>query len=171
MAELTQRQPPFERVFGKEASSNKGKSPPNGDAGTSPLCPQCHSKRLYRDGFRYLANGSSVQRWLCRDCGFRFSDPEDVKQSMSNAQKITQNSKQSIRTQNSIPLSRQICVSETKNLVAATETKRVVRSRRAAIALTDAINQLKVKLGRWSLFSKAGLKRKAMLRRVITPII
>jgi len=33
-------------------------------------CPECGSNRLYRDGFRYLADGSQVQRWLCRDCSY-----------------------------------------------------------------------------------------------------
>ena len=37
-------------------------------------CPQCGSGRLYRDGLRYLANGEPIQRWLCRDCGYRFSE-------------------------------------------------------------------------------------------------
>jgi len=37
-------------------------------------CPECHSEKLYKDGLRYLADGSSVQRWLCRDCGYRFSE-------------------------------------------------------------------------------------------------
>jgi len=36
-------------------------------------CPQCGSEKLYKDGLRYLANGS-VQRWLCRNCGYRFSE-------------------------------------------------------------------------------------------------
>jgi len=36
-------------------------------------CPECGSSRLYKDGFRYLENGATVQRWLCRDCGLRFS--------------------------------------------------------------------------------------------------
>lgn len=35
-------------------------------------CPQCGSGRLYKDGARYTGLGS-VQRLLCRDCGFRFS--------------------------------------------------------------------------------------------------
>jgi len=39
-----------------------------------PRCPQCGSKRLYKDGLRYLRDGSTVQRWLCRNCGYRFSD-------------------------------------------------------------------------------------------------
>jgi len=38
-------------------------------------CPECGSERLWRDGLRYLADGSTVQRMLCRNCGFRFSDP------------------------------------------------------------------------------------------------
>jgi len=37
-------------------------------------CPQCVSDRLYRDGLRVLATGEEVQRFLCRDCGYRFSD-------------------------------------------------------------------------------------------------
>jgi len=41
----------------------------------APLaCPECGSTRLYRDGLRYLADGSQVQRWLCRNCGYRFSE-------------------------------------------------------------------------------------------------
>jgi integrase/predicted RNA-binding Zn-ribbon protein involved in translation (DUF1610 family) len=37
-------------------------------------CPECGSERLYRDGLRRLADGSQTQRWLCRECGFRFSE-------------------------------------------------------------------------------------------------
>jgi len=40
---------------------------------TAPACPSCGSNRVYRDGIRYLADGSQVQRWLCRVCGYRFS--------------------------------------------------------------------------------------------------
>jgi len=38
-------------------------------------CPQCGSNKLFKDGLRLLAEGDSVQRFLCRKCGFRFSDP------------------------------------------------------------------------------------------------
>ena len=37
-------------------------------------CVQCGSKILYKDGLRYLSSGRSVQRWLCRNCGYRFSE-------------------------------------------------------------------------------------------------
>jgi predicted RNA-binding Zn-ribbon protein involved in translation (DUF1610 family) len=36
-------------------------------------CPECGSSKIYKDGLRYTSNGE-VQRFLCRDCGFRFSD-------------------------------------------------------------------------------------------------
>jgi len=40
---------------------------------TAPVCPECGSERLYKDGFRILKDGTSVQRFLCRECGYRFS--------------------------------------------------------------------------------------------------
>jgi integrase len=39
--------------------------------------PQCHSQRLYKGGFRYLFDGTPVQRWLCRECNYRFSLPDN----------------------------------------------------------------------------------------------
>ncbi|MEM3010422.1 MAG: tyrosine-type recombinase/integrase [Candidatus Bathyarchaeia archaeon] len=42
----------------------------------TPACPSCGSDNLYKDGLRYLRDGSSVQRWLCRKCGYRFTDPK-----------------------------------------------------------------------------------------------
>ena len=41
----------------------------------APACPQCGSKRVWKDGLRYLNNGEVVQRYICRSCGYRFSDP------------------------------------------------------------------------------------------------
>ena len=35
-------------------------------------CPECGSERVYKDGIRYTASGE-VQRYLCRDCTYRFS--------------------------------------------------------------------------------------------------
>jgi integrase len=39
------------------------------------LCPECGCERVYRDGLRYLSNGETAQRFLCRSCGYRFTDP------------------------------------------------------------------------------------------------
>ena len=40
-----------------------------------PRCPECGSDRVWRDGWRRLRDGRRVQRYLCRDCGLRFSEP------------------------------------------------------------------------------------------------
>ncbi len=52
-------------------------------------CPQCGSDRLYRDGLRYLTDGSTVQRWLCRNCGYRFTYKNcNNSETFQHAQKI-----------------------------------------------------------------------------------
>lgn len=39
-----------------------------------PTCPECNeSKRVILDGCRY-PNGEKIQRYLCKNCGFRFSE-------------------------------------------------------------------------------------------------
>lgn len=39
------------------------------------LCPQCNSKRIWRDGLRYSShNDRPIQRFICRECGYRFSE-------------------------------------------------------------------------------------------------
>jgi hypothetical protein len=35
-------------------------------------CPECGSNRFYKDGLRYTNEGQ-IQRYLCRVCGYRFS--------------------------------------------------------------------------------------------------
>jgi len=73
-------------------------------------CPECGSQLLYRDGLRYLATGESIQRFLCKKCGFRFSYPRKPLSSLSDGNG-----------------NRQICVSlqGAKNLATATESKTV----------------------------------------------
>jgi transposase-like protein len=66
-------------IFDKAGPQKTGKSDSKESASASPLCPQCGSQRLYRDGLRYLADGTSVQRWLCRDCDYRFSEKPSQK--------------------------------------------------------------------------------------------
>jgi integrase/DNA-directed RNA polymerase subunit RPC12/RpoP len=46
------------------------------EAENGPICPECGSARLYKDGLRYLADGSTVQRYLCRECAYRFCWPK-----------------------------------------------------------------------------------------------
>ena len=39
----------------------------------SRKCPRCHNKRLWKDGIR-KTKVSSTQRFICRNCGYRFSE-------------------------------------------------------------------------------------------------
>ena len=38
-----------------------------------PSCPECGSRRVWKDGLRYTSVGA-IQRYICRDCGYRFSE-------------------------------------------------------------------------------------------------
>ncbi|MEM2568256.1 MAG: tyrosine-type recombinase/integrase [Candidatus Bathyarchaeia archaeon] len=38
------------------------------------ICPLCGSTKIYKDGLRYLADGTIIQRYLCYICGYRFSE-------------------------------------------------------------------------------------------------
>ena len=78
-----------------------------------PKCPECGSKRIYKDGLRYVKN-RDIQRYLCRKCGYRFSE----------------NSNKECQTNNN----HQLCaiLKEAKKLDSQTETKTV-----AGVSLID----------------------------------
>lgn len=37
-----------------------------------PSCPQCNSEKTWKDGFKKLRHDKKIQRFLCRNCGYRF---------------------------------------------------------------------------------------------------
>ncbi len=92
-----------ERVFGT-AHSEAFSSVKEVDASAQiPACPNgCKTGKIYRDGLRYNADGSEMQRWLCTCCGERFSD-------------------KALKREGSLTNSRQICAKEAKNLVFTAE--------------------------------------------------
>jgi len=58
-----------------QSGPNKGKLEPETPAAQPPKCPECTSQKVWKDGLRRSRNGD-VQRWLCRTCGYRFSEPK-----------------------------------------------------------------------------------------------
>ncbi len=129
MAGLT----PKESIFGNKAETD-GKSPPGGDVGSSPLCPRCHSKRVWKDAKRYTPIGFEIQRWSCRDCGMRFSDPNDSKRAKEAATRDVETvDTKSLKSKTGIVTTRQICVTETKNLAAEQQKPEVLLRNEAAI--------------------------------------
>jgi integrase len=77
----------------------------NGGEEARRECPNCHSKKNWKDGLRQTSLGTA-QRFICRDCGFRFSEKSYIESSLSSV--------------------RQLCVlNEAKKLDSATEIKTV----------------------------------------------
>jgi integrase len=102
-----------------------------GSAGISPLCPQCKSKKVWKDGARYSMFGEKIQRWLCRDCSFKFSDPDDLMRAKKAFETVETIETQSLKTPDDKVISSQICVKETKNLAAEQTIKQVLRGNQA----------------------------------------
>jgi integrase/ribosomal protein L37AE/L43A len=114
-------------IFGKVGLQKVGKSDVQESASASPLCPKCDSKKVWRDAKRYTKLGDEIQRWYCRDCGRRFSDPQDVAKARSTFERLERIESKSLKSGNNIVATRQICVTETKNLDAETQRNRFLR--------------------------------------------
>jgi len=121
-------------IFGKKAET-EGKSSPEGDIGSSPLCPKCGSKRVWRDSKRFTADGFEVQRWLCRDCSLRFSDSKDLIMAKQAARAVETVESKVLKRADGLLNSSQICVTteETKNLVAEQQITEVLRRNEAEV--------------------------------------
>ena len=158
MAGLTQQPSSEDALFGKEAGPNSGKSEREDcSAGASPLCPQCGSKKLWRDALRYTDFGDKIQRWLCRECGLRFSDPNDVKNAWSTKEKATRiSSANEIKARDDIVSTRQICVTETKNLVA--------EQQKTEVLLRNKIDDVKGKIIEYAWWLKKDGKSDSTIR-------
>ena len=67
---------------------------------------------MYKDGFRRLASGDEVQRWLCRNCGYRFSETSwNNSEDSQNVQKIQ---RQILNCADALPYNRQVSVTQSK---------------------------------------------------------
>lgn len=85
-----------------DSYSSSGKQLPNQPG---PNCPQCGSAKIYRDGFRMRADGTPVQRFICRICGLRFSEraPAESSRPLQNCPRWQ------INRANPLVSSRQVC--------------------------------------------------------------
>lgn len=73
-------------------------------------CPECGSSKTQCDGHRSWKDGTDIQRHICKNCGYRFSD-KSYKECQTNS-------------------NRQICALQVKNLGPQTEKKTVAGDRR-----------------------------------------
>ena len=115
-------------MFGNKPGNNiTGKSVSVLTAGTAsqipncrqrPICPKCGEKKVWRDSHRTNLFGPTIQRWLCSSCFFRFSDPVDLAESKKAQKEAEKMESMGLKSAEAIQFNCQICVQETKNLVA-----------------------------------------------------
>ena len=109
----------------KGASRDLGSKGLDAQSSEKPKCPECRSLRLFRSGLRYLADGRSVQRWLCRDCGYRFSE-ENGRDLNPLEKPLQENSKWNLKTHGNLSYRRQVCaLRQAKNLATETRQRKV----------------------------------------------
>jgi len=82
------------------------------------LCPSCGGNRVWKDGLRYpRSNAKPVQRYVCRECGYRFSEPTwNGSDDSEHVRRVHTTALYSVRA---LPCNRQVGVAEaegTKNL-------------------------------------------------------
>jgi integrase/transposase-like protein len=88
---------------------------------TTIQCPECGSQRVWKDGMRYEPYGE-IQRYLCRNCYYRFSHKSEGSQDSEYHQKIQ---RQILSRTHDTASSSQVCVSQTKAMInlASVETR------------------------------------------------
>jgi integrase len=84
----------------------------------APRCPECGSQKTWKDGLRYTFYGE-IQRYICRNCSYRFSHSERSEPFEPN-QKVH---RQILNCGSAIPSSRQVCVSQTKAMINLAEVE------------------------------------------------
>ena len=122
----------LKRILDK-ASQKNWKLDESSPLAQPPKCPQCGSQRIYRDGLRYLTDGTTVQRWLCRECYCRFSEKEPLQK----------NRDWQINTASAIVSNRQVCellTEESKNL--AEVTRQEIAQREGTTQTVDVKGKL-----------------------------
>jgi integrase len=121
-------------VFGnhKKPVRTQGKSVMRPTAGTNsqiPKCPRGCIGKVWRDGHRHVFY-AWIQRWSCCVCGLKFSDPQELARAKESFQKVEMIESKELKTPSTLDSNRQICVLETKNLVAEPESALVIPQKR-----------------------------------------
>jgi hypothetical protein len=70
---------------------------------------------------------SILKRALCRNCGYRFSDPDDVQRAWSTFERVERIQTKSLKVSAERPTNRQICAGVAKNLDAEQQNIEVPR--------------------------------------------
>ncbi len=110
--------------------SNNAKTFPNEpQPHKNSQCPECGSSKVFRNGAAYSNFDVKIQRYICRACGRRFSDPDDLKlaKQVADSNLLTLN----LKTNDAYIENSQVCVlkEEAKNLTLETSEQISVSQR------------------------------------------
>ena len=110
-------------------------------------CPKCGEKeRFYRDGLRYLKDGRVVQRWLCRNCGFRFSETKLNHRNM--LERFETVHRQNLKTTTCFTINRRVSVPKngTKNSAKAVQAlKQTEKKQQRTAGVTEKTSKTDLK--------------------------
>lgn len=109
----------------KAGSKNSGKSAEPKRPAQPPIkCPECGSTKTWKDGLRYT-NLGTVQRYICRNCAYRFSDPNFQRafNGSGMSQHIQRVLTKKLKRRTDIPNARQVCAALTRGTKNLTEVK------------------------------------------------
>jgi len=123
-------------------------------------CPKCGSQRAWKDGIRHTPLGE-VQRYLCRDCAHRYSDPSWSE----NFERDQRFPSEVLNRCFSLTSTRQVCVSQTKAMInlAAVETRTQEKAAGATETQTATTRQKLLEYAWW--LQKRGLAKSTVLSR------
>ena len=138
-------------ILDKKAGSKNGKSARKRSAQPPIKCPECDSLKIWKDGLRYT-NLGPIQRYICRNCAYRFSDPNfqhafndsDMFQHVQNV--LTKK----IKRHADIPNPRQVCAALTRGTKNLTEVEaRQEKPMREGTTLTADVKGLIIQFMAW----------------------
>ena len=70
-------------TYSTKRVNSKRKSDFSNQPAQPPKCPECNASNNWKDGLRYTNNGQ-IQRYICRDCGYRFSESSHMNKNLEN---------------------------------------------------------------------------------------
>jgi integrase/recombinase XerD len=126
-------------------------------------CPSCRSERIWKDGLRYTRNGD-VQRYLCRECGYRFS--ETSWNGSDDPEYVQRVHREPLNTRPKLFSNRQICVTQPTVMKNLAEVETRIEKRAAGATIQDTAT-LKGKLVEYLWYlKKQGYQKSTIEMRV-----
>lgn len=150
-------------ILDEKAGSKNGKSARKRPAQPPIKCPECDSLKTWKDGFRYT-NLGSIQRYICRNCGYRFSDPnfQHAFNGSGMFQHVQNVLTKKLKRHADIPNPRQVCAALTRGTKNLTEVE--TRQEKAQREGTKQTADVKGKIFEFAWWLKKNGKSESTIR-------